>query len=60
MRRTSPCRHTSAPTPDPATPSSWQWRRELKRALEGLEPGAPELAVWERRLEEVEEQEDPI
>jgi tetratricopeptide (TPR) repeat protein len=37
------------------------WRLvELKRALEGLRPGAPELAVWERRLEEVEDQEDPI
>lgn len=37
------------------------WRLiELKRALEGLQPGAPELAVWERRLEEVESLEDPI
>ena len=37
------------------------WRLiELKRALEGLQPGATELAVWERRLEEVEGQEDPI
>src|SRR5690606_9539235 len=37
------------------------WRLiELKRALEGLQPGAPELAVWERRLQEVEGQEDPI
>jgi tetratricopeptide (TPR) repeat protein len=37
------------------------WRLvELKRALEGLQPGAPELAVWERRLEEVEGQEDSI
>ncbi|MGH7446352.1 MAG: tetratricopeptide repeat protein, partial [Longimicrobiales bacterium] len=37
------------------------WRLiELKRALEGLEPGAPELGVWERRLEEVEGQQDPI
>jgi Flp pilus assembly protein TadD len=37
------------------------WRLiELKRALEGLQPGAPELAVWERRLEEVEGQEDAI
>ncbi|MBR9990842.1 MAG: tetratricopeptide repeat protein [Gemmatimonadetes bacterium] len=37
------------------------WRLvELKRALEGLEPGAPELEVWERRLEDVEGQEDAI
>jgi Flp pilus assembly protein TadD len=37
------------------------WRLiELKRALEGLEPGASELAVWECRLEEVEGQEDSI
>jgi Flp pilus assembly protein TadD len=37
------------------------WRLiELKRALEHLEPGAPELAVWERRLEEVEGAADPI
>jgi tetratricopeptide (TPR) repeat protein len=37
------------------------WRVvELKRALEGLKPGAPELAVWERRLEEVEGQHDPV
>ena len=37
------------------------WRLiELKRALEGLQPGAPELAVWERRLEEVEGDEDAI
>ncbi|HUF50091.1 MAG TPA: tetratricopeptide repeat protein [Longimicrobiales bacterium] len=37
------------------------WRLiELKRALEGLEPGAAELTVWERRLEEVEEGEDPL
>src|SRR5690606_48344 len=37
------------------------WRLiELKRALEGLQPGASELAVWERRLEEVEGQEDPL
>ena len=37
------------------------WRLiELKRALEGLQPGAAELAVWERRLEEVEGREDPI
>jgi Flp pilus assembly protein TadD len=37
------------------------WRLvELKRALEGLAPGAPELAVWERRLEEVEGVTDPI
>lgn len=37
------------------------WRLiELKRALEGLQPGAQELSVWERRLEEVEGLEDPI
>jgi tetratricopeptide (TPR) repeat protein len=37
------------------------WRLiELKRALEGLEAGASELGVWERRLEEVEGQEDAI
>jgi hypothetical protein len=37
------------------------WRLiELKRALDGLEPGAQELAVWERRLEELEGQEDTI
>jgi tetratricopeptide (TPR) repeat protein len=37
------------------------WRLiELKRALEGLEAGAPELGVWERRLEEVEAGNDPI
>jgi Flp pilus assembly protein TadD len=37
------------------------WRLvELKRALEGLEPGAPELSVWERRLEEVESAADPL
>jgi Flp pilus assembly protein TadD len=37
------------------------WRLvELKRALEGLEGGAPELAVWERRLEEVESVHDPL
>lgn len=37
------------------------WRLvELKRALEGLQAGAAELAVWERRLEEIEGQEDPI
>lgn len=37
------------------------WRLiELKRALEGLQPGASELAMWERRLEEVEGKEDPI
>lgn len=37
------------------------WRLiELKRALEGLEPGAPELAIWERRLEEVEATSDPL
>jgi tetratricopeptide (TPR) repeat protein len=37
------------------------WRLvELKRALEGLQPGASDLAVWERRLKEVEGQEDPI
>ncbi|HSJ25097.1 MAG TPA: tetratricopeptide repeat protein [Longimicrobiales bacterium] len=37
------------------------WRLiELKRALEGLQPGAPELGVWERRLEEVESAADPL
>jgi tetratricopeptide (TPR) repeat protein len=37
------------------------WRLlELKRALENLEPGAPELGVWERRLEEVEGAQDPL
>jgi Flp pilus assembly protein TadD len=37
------------------------WRLlELKRALEGLEPGAPELVIWERRLEEVEGGQDPL
>jgi Flp pilus assembly protein TadD len=37
------------------------WRLvELKRSLEGLQPGAPELGVWERRLEEVEGTPDPI
>jgi hypothetical protein len=37
------------------------WRLiELKRALEGLEPGAAELALWERRLEEVEAENDAI
>jgi Flp pilus assembly protein TadD len=37
------------------------WRLiELKRALEGLQPGAPELTVWERRLEEVECLDDPV
>ncbi|MEX0907323.1 MAG: tetratricopeptide repeat protein [Gemmatimonadota bacterium] len=37
------------------------WRLiELKRSLEGLESGAPELAVWERRLSEVDSGHDPI
>jgi tetratricopeptide (TPR) repeat protein len=37
------------------------WRLiELKRALENLEPGSPELVVWERRLEEVETPSDAI
>jgi Tfp pilus assembly protein PilF len=37
------------------------WRLiELKRALEGLAPGAAELGAWERRLEEVEGSSDPI
>jgi Flp pilus assembly protein TadD len=37
------------------------WRViELKRSLQGLEPGAPELGVWERRLEEVEGPHDPV
>jgi tetratricopeptide (TPR) repeat protein len=37
------------------------WRLiELRRALESLDPGAPELALWERRLEEVEGGADPI
>ncbi|CAN5669752.1 hypothetical protein BH23GEM10_BH23GEM10_15680 [soil metagenome] len=37
------------------------WRLiELKRSLEGLQPGAPELAAWERRLDEVDGAADPI
>jgi Flp pilus assembly protein TadD len=37
------------------------WRLiELKRALEGLQPGAAELTVWERRLDEVEGLDDPV
>jgi Flp pilus assembly protein TadD len=37
------------------------WRLiELKRALEGLEPGAAELVVWERRLSEVEAESDAV
>lgn len=37
------------------------WRViELKRALERLRPGAPELALWERRLADIESGEDPI
>jgi tetratricopeptide (TPR) repeat protein len=37
------------------------WRLiELKRGLEKLEPGAPELGVWERRLVEVEAAPDPV
>jgi Flp pilus assembly protein TadD len=37
------------------------WRLiELKRALEGLEPGAAELAMWEQRLAEVEAASDPL
>jgi tetratricopeptide (TPR) repeat protein len=37
------------------------WRLiELKRSLEGLQPGAQELAVWERRLEEVDTDDDPL
>jgi hypothetical protein len=32
----------------------------LKRTLEGLEPGAPALAVWQRRLEEFERSTDPL
>jgi tetratricopeptide (TPR) repeat protein len=37
------------------------WRLiELKRSLENLEPGAPELGVWERRLVEVEAPADSI
>jgi pentatricopeptide repeat protein len=37
------------------------WRLiELKRALEGLEPGAAALAVWEGRLNEVEAETDEL
>ena len=37
------------------------WRLvELKRALESLDAGAPELTVWERRLEEVESGQDAM
>jgi Flp pilus assembly protein TadD len=37
------------------------WRLiELKRGLQKLVPGAPELGVWERRLEEVESAHDPL
>jgi Flp pilus assembly protein TadD len=37
------------------------WRLiELRRALESLDAGAPELVVWERRLDEVEGALDPI
>jgi Flp pilus assembly protein TadD len=37
------------------------WRLiELKRALENLEPGSPDVAVWERRLEEIEGAADPL
>jgi Flp pilus assembly protein TadD len=46
-------------------PEHWDtlaiWRLiELKRALEGLQPGAAELAAWERRLEDVEAENDAI
>jgi tetratricopeptide (TPR) repeat protein len=37
------------------------WRLlELKRGLQRLEPGAPELGIWERRLAEVESVHDPV
>jgi Flp pilus assembly protein TadD len=37
------------------------WRViELKRSLQGLEAGAPELAIWEHRLQEVEAASDPL
>lgn len=37
------------------------WRLlELKRTLVGIEPGHPELAPWERRLEELEGDIDPV
>src|SRR5919108_12955 len=37
------------------------WRLiELKRGLQKLEPGAPELGVWERRLAELEAAHDPV
>src|SRR5690606_22475141 len=37
------------------------WRLiELKRTLEGLHPGHPELAVWEARRDQLESEYDPI
>ena len=37
------------------------WRMiELKRALSGLHSGDPELVGWERRLQEIESESDPI
>jgi len=37
------------------------WRTiELKRALQGAEPGDPELLPWEARLEELELEPDPL
>lgn len=37
------------------------WRLlELKRAIEGVQLGGPEVAPWERRLEEIEAQADPL
>jgi tetratricopeptide (TPR) repeat protein len=37
------------------------WRLiELKRALTGTQPGAAELVCWEKRLEELETEPDPI
>ena len=37
------------------------WRLlELKRALYAIEAGQPEIASWERRLDEIEGQSDPI
>ncbi len=37
------------------------WRLlELKRAIEGVQLGGPEVAVWEKRLEEIEAESDPL
>lgn len=37
------------------------WRLlELKRAIEGVQLGGPEVAPWERRLEEIETAADPL